>query len=103
MAGGVLINPRLLAIGDKVEEDWEDCCGLPKLHGKVPRYAEIEIEALDHRGRSFTVRATGSLARILQHECDHLAGRIFLDRMKSLGSLAYQEESERYWAGQEAR
>jgi peptide deformylase len=67
----------------------------------VPRYAEIEVQASDRRGKVVTLKATEFFARVIQHENDHLIGTVFLDRMKSLETLTFLEEYGRYWAPRE--
>lgn len=92
----VLVNPEIVEFGNSIEEDWEGCLSIPGLRGRVPRSTEIRVRALDREGNSLAFTATGFHARIIQHECDHLDGRVYLDRMKGLTSLAYLEEFRRY-------
>lgn len=99
----VLINPRITPLTDEVEEDWEGCLSLPDLRGKVPRHTEIEVEALDRRGRRLHRKASDFFARVIQHECDHLAATVFLDRMKDFRTLTFLDEYARYWAPREKR
>lgn len=97
----VLINPRLVAVTDQIEEDWEGCLSIPDLRGKVPRFKEIDVQAHDRLGRPLSLKAADFFARVIQHECDHLTGTVFLDRMKSFETLAYSAEHARYWAPRE--
>ncbi len=97
----VLINPRFVPATDRMREDWEGCLSIPGLRGKVPRYADIEVQAHDRRGKPLTLKAADFLARVIQHEYDHLIGTVFLDRMKSLETLSFLEEYGRYWAPRE--
>jgi len=94
----VLINPCITAATDRVEEDWEGCLSLPDLRGKVPRYTEIQIQALDRQGKPRQLTAADFLARVIQHETDHLNGTVFVDRMKSFETLSFLAEFARYWA-----
>ena len=98
----VLVNPRIVPLTDQMVEDWEGCLSLPDLRGKVPRYTEIEVQAHDRRGRPVHLRVNDFFARAIQHECDHLNGIVFLDRMKSFEALTYPAEYARYWARDEA-
>jgi peptide deformylase len=97
----VLINPRITAASDQLEEDWEGCLSIPNLRGRVPRYQEIEVQAQDRRGRTLHLPARDFFARVIQHECDHLNATVFLDRMKSFETLTFLEEYARYWAPHE--
>lgn|SRR5574341_1426925 len=94
----VLINPRIVPVTERMEEDWEGCLSIPDLRGKVPRYKEIEVQAHDRQGRLQTFKAGNFFARVIQHEVDHLNGIMFPDRMKSFDTLTYLEEYARYWA-----
>jgi peptide deformylase len=94
----VLINPRLTPLTERMVEDWEGCLSLPDLRGKVPRHTAIEVEALDRQGKSRQFKATDFLARVIQHEADHLDATVFIDRMKSLETLSFLAEYARYWA-----
>ena len=94
----VLINPRISPLTQRMEEDWEGCLSLPDLRGKVPRFTEIEVQALDRQGKSRQFKATDFFARVIQHETDHLNGTVFIDRMKSFETLSFLGEFARYWA-----
>ncbi len=95
----VLINPRITPLGEEQEEDWEGCLSVPDLRGKVPRFVRIRVEAIDRHGKAFEFTATGFHARVIQHETDHLFGKVYLDRMRSLESLSFLREFLRYQAG----
>lgn len=97
----VLINPKITPLSNHTEEDWEGCLSVPDLRGKVPRYAQIRIEAYDRRGKKLNYVAQDFHARVAQHECDHLLGKVFLDRMLSMESLSFLPEFVRYVAGAE--
>lgn len=97
----VLINPRITPSSDQMEEDWEGCLSLPNLRGKVPRHKEIEVEAVDRRGRQIRRKAVDFHARVIQHEYDHLAATVFIDRMKDFHTLTFLDEYARYWAPRE--
>ena len=96
-----LINPEIKPVGRHVEEDWEGCLSIPDLRGLVPRYRDISVKAYDRTGRQIEMQASGFMARVIQHETDHLDGVLFLDRMKSLDSLSFIEEFARYHAKRE--
>ena len=96
-----LINPEITPAGRAVEEDWEGCLSIPDIRGLVPRARDIKVRAFDREGRRIELQASGFLARILQHENDHLDGILFLDRMKSFQSLSFIDEYARYHARHE--
>ena len=92
----VLINPKLTPLTEEQEEDWEGCLSVPDLRGKVPRWTRLRVEALGRDGQALGYTAEGFHARILQHEMDHLDGKVYLDRMGSMESLAFLSEFQRY-------
>jgi peptide deformylase len=93
----VLINPALTILSDELEEDWEGCLSIPDLRGRVPRYREVQVRALGAEGRQIEFRATGFHARVIQHEHDHLIGKVYLDRMRSFETLTFLPEFARHW------
>jgi peptide deformylase len=92
----VLVNPRVTPLGDETVDGWEGCLSVPELRGLVPRFKRVRLEALDREGRAFVAEVEGFHARVVQHECDHLDGRVYLDRMRDMRSLAFLPELERY-------
>jgi len=95
----VLINPKITPTTQHMEEDWEGCLSLPDLRGEVPRYTQVRVEAYDRKGKKLNYVAKDFHARVAQHECDHLIGTVFIDRMKSMASLSFLREFMRYQAG----
>ncbi len=93
----VLINPKIEPLSEEVEEDWEGCLSIIKMRGKVPRYKEIKVVGRNREGNDVDFVASGFHARVIQHEWDHLQGKVFLDRMKDLSTLTYLPEYSRYW------
>ena len=93
-----VINPEIIPVGRTVEEDWEGCLSIPDLRGLVPRHRDIKVRAHDRSGKPVEIQASGFMARIIQHETDHLDGVLFLDRMKTLASLSFLDEYARYHA-----
>jgi peptide deformylase len=88
----VMVNPVITPRKDLKRDIWERCLSVPGLHGKVPRYTDIQISYLDLEGKNHTHDATSSWAALLQHECDHLDGVLFPMRMTDMRLLAYNEE-----------
>jgi peptide deformylase len=85
----VLINPQITPLGDALEEGWEGCLSVPGLRGLVPRFARIRYTGLDPQGRRIDREAEGFHARVVQHECDHLVGRLYPTRMTDLTQLGF--------------
>lgn len=94
----VLINPKIVPLGEDTEEDWEGCLSIPDLRGRVPRYSNLRVTALDRQGEEQDFVATGFHARVIQHEVDHLRGHVYPDRMPDLTTLTYLTELSRYWS-----
>ena len=92
----VLVNPVVTPLGDEMVDGWEGCLSVPDLRGHVPRYRRVRLQALDRRGKPYTVEAEDFFARVIQHECDHLDGSVYLDRMRDMRSLSFLGEFERY-------
>jgi peptide deformylase len=92
----VLVNPTVTPIDSREIVGWEGCLSIPELRGQVPRYQKVRLEALDRHGRPFAAEAAGFFARVIQHECDHLDGNVYLDRMRDMKSLAFLSEFERF-------
>jgi peptide deformylase len=88
----VIVNPVLTPLGEETLPGWEGCLSIPDLRGSVPRFARVRLEALDREGRPLVLEAEGFHARVLQHECDHLDGRVYLDRMSDMRSLTFLKE-----------
>jgi len=97
----VLINPVLTPVVEEQEEDWEGCLSVPDLRGRVPRFTRVRVQAYGRDGRRLAFTAEGFHARVVQHECDHLDGVVYLDRMRSLASLSFLPEFHRYWLARE--
>ncbi len=93
----VLINPKITPLSEETEEDWEGCLSIPELRGKVPRFKAIQVQALDQNGRHLDFFAADFHARVIQHECDHLNGKVYLDRMPDFSTLTFLTEFARYW------
>jgi peptide deformylase len=85
----VLINPVIEPVGDEVVDGWEGCLSVPGLRGVVPRFARIRYRGLDPQGAPIDREADGFHARVVQHECDHLIGRLYPTRMDDLTKLGF--------------
>jgi len=92
----VLVTPTITAETEEQEEDWEGCLSVPDLRGRVPRFTRVRVSAWGRDGRKLQFQAAGFHARVVQHECDHLDGVVYLDRMRSMESLSFLPEFQRY-------
>ena len=90
----VLVNPVITPIGDETLKGWEGCLSIPDLRGIVPRFKRLKLEALDRKGKPYSLEAQDFFARVIQHECDHLGGGVYLDRMQGMRSLTFIKEFE---------
>lgn len=93
----VLINPTIVYYGPNQVENWEGCLSVDGLRGKVVRPSMIRVKALDRHGLPLDFDATGLYAVCIQHEIDHLIGKVFLDRMTDLSTLTQLDEFTQYW------
>lgn len=89
LKAGVFFNPTLEYSGEKTTTDWEGCLSVPFLGGEVARFDKVVLRGLDIHADPVEVTMKGYGARIFQHECDHLDGKVYLDRMPDLTTLAY--------------
>ncbi len=88
----VLVNPEIEPLDDRQTLGWEACLSLPGLAGLVPRYSAIRYRGLDLEGRLLEREARGFHARVVQHECDHLDGILYPQRMRDLSKLVFASE-----------
>jgi peptide deformylase len=92
----VLVNPVITPLSDEKVFGWEGCLSVPDLRGIVPRFTRLRLEALDRDAQPYSVEASGFFARVIQHECDHLDGGVYLDRMTEMRSLSFLQEFGRF-------
>jgi peptide deformylase len=85
----VLLNPTITPLSSDEEEGWEGCLSVPGLRGLVPRHTRIHYRGFDARGNPIDRDAEGFHARVVQHECDHLIGRLYPTRMRDLSTLGF--------------
>ncbi|HXE97281.1 MAG TPA: peptide deformylase [Dongiaceae bacterium] len=88
----VMINPEILLVSDEKEKGWEGCLSIPGLRGLVPRHARIGVRYLTREGELREVEYAGFLARVFQHEFDHVNGMLFIDRVESTRELMSEKE-----------
>jgi peptide deformylase len=87
----VLVNPTIEPLGPDTEVDWEGCLSVPGLRGRVPRHRRIRYSGWGEHGERIERVVDGFHARVVQHECDHLIGRLYPTRMTDLTQLGYTE------------
>lgn len=87
----ILLNPLITPLTTEVEEGWEGCLSVPGLRGMVPRYRHIRYEGIDPQGQAIIRFADGFHARVVQHECDHLIGRLYPSRIQDFSKFGYTE------------
>jgi peptide deformylase len=92
----VLVNPIVTPLTTEEDEDWEGCLSVPGLRGLVPRVTHVRVEAYGRDGQRLRFGVAGFHARVVQHECDHLDATVYLDRMRSMQSLSFLDEFQRY-------
>ena len=90
-----MINPRIIAHSSEMLKDWEGCLSVPDIRGLVPRYQTVEVEYTDCYGNLQKQELTDFIARIFQHEYDHLEGLVFLDRVENNHDLISEEEYQK--------
>jgi len=88
----VLINPTLAAIDEELEEGWEGCLSVPGMRGLVPRYKNLRYRGFDQYGKAIDRTVSGFHARVVQHECDHLAGILYPMRIRDLRNFGFTRE-----------
>jgi len=93
----VLINPKITPLSEETEDDWEGCLSIPDLRGRVPRFKSVRVPSSRSRWRDAGFIANDFHARVIQHEYDHLNGKVYLDRMCDLSTLCFLQEFGRYW------
>jgi len=88
----VLVNPKLVMLTRDVESDWEGCLSVPGMRGVVPRYTKLRYSGTDEEGNPIEREAEGFHARVVQHECDHLDGILYPQRMQDMSTFGFTKE-----------
>jgi peptide deformylase len=86
----VFINPEITKKEGLLEEDFEGCLSVLDIYGKLPRYDKIRLKALNEDGATIRIKAQGFLARVIQHEVDHINGIMFVDHIKDRHDAFYK-------------
>ncbi len=98
-----VINPVILAHSDATSKDWEGCLSLPGIRGLVPRYEWIDVSYQTYDGGTVETRYEGFMARVFQHELDHINGHVFIDRVESTHELMMEQEWQQQIASQRSQ
>lgn len=91
----VLINPRIEPLSDQMEDGWEGCLSVPGLRGLVSRYTHIRYSGFDQFGGKIEREVRDFHARVVQHECDHLDGILYPQRMTNMRAFGFEDELEK--------
>lgn len=92
----ILINPKIVPLTEEEEGHWEGCLSVPGIRGFVERPRKIRVDFFDRDAHPQSIEAEGFLATVFQHECDHLDGRLFIDRIADPLKLSFIEEFRRF-------
>jgi peptide deformylase len=87
----VLINPQITPLGEAEDDGWEGCLSVPGMRAMVPRWSRIRYTGVDPQGQVIDRVAEGFHARVVQHECDHLVGKLFPMRVRDFSRFGYTE------------
>ena len=87
----VLINPTLTPLSDEMEEGWAGCLSVPGLRGVVPRHAHLRYQGWDAQGGLIDRTVSGFHARVVQHECDHLFGKLYTMRITDFSRFGFTD------------
>ncbi|HZP67169.1 MAG TPA: peptide deformylase [Rudaea sp.] len=87
----ILLNPTIEPLSAEMEEGWEGCLSVPGMRGAVPRYTHIRYRGVDPAGAPIDRMAEGFHARVVQHECDHLIGRLYPSRIADFSKFGFTE------------
>lgn len=85
----ILINPKLTPVDDEMEEGWEGCLSVPGMRGLVPRYVNLRYQGFDKNGKKIHRTVSDFHARVVQHECDHLAGILYPMRIRDMRNFGF--------------
>lgn len=87
----ILINPMITPISDEEELGWEGCLSVPGMRGEVSRYRRIRYQGIDEQGNAIDRTVEGFHARVVQHECDHLIGKLYPMRMRDMSRFGFTD------------
>jgi peptide deformylase len=88
----VMLNPSFYPVTEEKEQGWEGCLSIPSIRALVPRYSKIMITFTDTEGEHVQMALEGFVARVFQHEYDHLDGKVYLDRVEDMRDIVAESE-----------
>lgn len=88
----ILINPKLTPLDEEIEEGWEGCLSVPGMRGLVPRFKHLRYQGVDANGKKIDRKVSDFHARVVQHECDHLAGILYPMRIRDMRNFGFTAE-----------
>ena len=91
----VMVNPEFIVLSNETEKDWEGCLSVPGVRALVPRFRNISVSYLDNSGVRQTLVLEGFVARVFQHEYDHLEGLVYLDRVETNRDIISEQEFQK--------
>jgi peptide deformylase len=90
----IVANPEIIKVSKEIVEGVEACLSIPGYVGKVDRYESVVIKGQDRRGKELRIKAHGWLARVFQHEIDHLEGKLYIDIAKAVWEAKDEDDEE---------
>ena len=99
----LLCGKIVMRLDEELIEDWEGCLSIPDMRGRVPRWSRLRVDGLDRHGNRLELTAEGFAARVIQHEFDHLMGKVYLDRMRDFKTLTHVAEFQRFWLPEQGK
>ncbi len=88
----ILINPVITPLSADEDLGWEGCLSVPGMRGEVPRFKRIRYKGINEQGKAIDRTAEGFHARVVQHECDHLIGKLYPMRMRDMSRFGFTDE-----------
>lgn len=93
----VFINPEISVVGSGKSTYWEGCLSVPGMRGLVERPSKVKVKYLDRNGKPQELMADNFFSTVLQHEFDHLDGKLYVDRLVDMTKFVFEEEFDRFW------
>ena len=91
----IIFNPEIKVLDEETQSFWEGCLSIPGIRGMVPRPKKIQVDYLDQEAKQQSIILEDFLATVFQHELDHLFGKLFVDKVKDMTTLCFEDEFEK--------